>query len=427
MTEQEIKAVLGTEDLLPAQWSHWRRLCSAACTLFESYGYGQIRTPVFEDTRLFVKGTGDTTDIVEKQMYSIPAGEGESLTLRPEGTPPVIRSYLENSLHKQQTFQKFYYIGPMFRRERPQKGRLRQFHQIGVEVIGSDSPLADAETIVLAMDLFREAGLSDIRLHINSIGCADCRDDLRRSMRNALQPHLDSLCEDCIRRMDRNVFRVLDCNNPRCREVTALLPPLTDALCDACSDHHARLKAALDAVGVAYFEDQHLVRGLDYYTRTVFEIKHSGIGARDAVGGGGRYDDLVALLGGPDIPCVGFALGVEPTLLAMESELGEPEDSSPQTDVYVICFDDEARAACFELATELRRAGIAADTDYEGRSGKSQLRVANRLGAALCLLMGGNELEAGTVTLKDMEGGSQWSAGRDDFVAEVQQFLSQNR
>jgi len=419
MAKEQIRSIQGTQDLLPSQWAYWLRLYGTARRVFERAGYGEIRTPVFEDTRLFVKGTGETTDIVEKQMYTIPTAGDDSLTLRPEGTPPVLRSYLENNLHKREPFQKFYYTGPMFRRERPQKGRLRQFHQVGVEAIGSDSPLVDAETIILAVDIFREIGLSNFEVRLNSIGCAECRGALRSAMRAALEPRLSDLCEDCVRRMDRNVFRVLDCNNPECRKITAELPPMSQSLCAACAEHYDQVKAGLGAADVPFAEDPHLVRGLDYYTRTVYEIKHRGIGARDAICGGGRYDGLMELLGGPSIPCVGFAMGAEATILAMESELGEAEDSRPRPDVFIVCFEDEARPVGFRMVLDLRRAGVAADMDYRGRSAKSQMRVANRSGAALCFLLGQTELEAGEVTIKDMAGGEQCSVARERAVAET--------
>jgi histidyl-tRNA synthetase len=407
MSQEPIQSVPGTEDLLPEQWGHWRTLYGAARRLFARYGYGEIRTPVIEDTRLFVKGTGETTDIVQKQMYTIATGGDEGVTLRPEGTPSVIRAYLERNLHKQEAFQKLYYVGPMFRRERPQKGRLRQFHQIGVEAIGSDSPLLDAETVVLAAEIFREAALGGCRIVLNSIGCAECRPGMREELRRALEARVEELCEDCRARLERNVFRVLDCKEERCREVVAGLPSVTELMCAACAEHYAQVKTAVAAAGVEFEEDPHLVRGLDYYTRTVYEVKHGGLGARDAICGGGRYDELVELLGGPSLPCVGFAIGVEATILAMESELGPAPDTAARPDVYAVCFDDALREDCFELVLELRRAGLRADMDYEGRSPKSQLRVANRCGAPVTLLLGPEEARDGEVTLKDMADGSQ--------------------
>lgn len=422
MSEQ-ITSVQGTEDRLPWQWGHWRRLYATARCMFERYGYGKVRTPVIEDARLFEKGTGETTDIVQKEMYTIPAGDGQSIALRPEGTPAVVRAYLQESLHKTDAFQKFYYIGPMFRHEKPQKGRLRQFHHLGVEAVGSGSPLLDAETIALADDIFREAGLSRFTTYVNSIGCADCRPAFRAELKERLRERIGELCEDCHDRVHRNVLRVYDCKEEGCRQVVADLPAVTDYLCDACHEHYDQVLAALEKAEVEYSEDPHLVRGLDYYTRTVYEIKHPGLGARDTICGGGRYDNLVELLGGPELPCVGFGIGAEPTTLAMEDELGEPQSTAPRPDVYVVCFEDEARRECFAITQELRRAGIAAETDYEDRSAKSQMRVANRLDAPLCFLMGGRELEAGEVLIKEMAGGDQWRAPRERAAEEVKKAL----
>ncbi|MFO8006879.1 MAG: histidine--tRNA ligase [Candidatus Brocadiia bacterium] len=429
MSEQQIQSIAGTEDVLPSQWAYWRRLYGAAERLFERYGYGRIRTPVLEERRLFIKGTGETTDVVQKEMYTIPSGGDEDdpadgVSLRPEGTPPVIRSYLEHSLHKGQTFRKLYYVGPMFRHERPQRGRLRQFHQLGVEAVGSASPLLDVETILLAAGIFREAGLEGFETYVNSMGCSECRPGIRDRLRELLRGREEELCGDCVRRLDRNVFRVLDCKKEPCRQVTADLPPITGMLCEDCSAHHDAVRRGLEREGATFQEDPHLVRGLDYYTRTVYEIKHPSLGARDTICGGGRYDDLVELLGGPSLPCVGFAIGAEPTLLAMEAELGPAPEQAPAPEVYIVCFEDEVREECFALAGELRRAGVSADLDYEGRSAKSQMRVADRSGAPLCFLIGGREVENEEALIKDMATGEQWTAPRREAAEAVRSYLS---
>jgi len=419
MSDEQTRSLPGTEDRLPGQWAYWRALHGAAARLFRVYGYGEIATPVIEDTRLFVKGTGETTDIVEKQMYTIEGGDGESITLRPEGTPSVVRAYLEASLDKQEPFQKFWYAGAMFRKERPQKGRLRQFHQIGVEAIGSASELMDAETLLLAVAIYRDLGLKKFRVCINTIGCAACRPTYRDELRSRLEARSGELCEDCRSRLDRNVLRVLDCKNEQCHAIVKELPGMEDFLCEECSAHYAGLKAALKAQGIAFEEDPMLVRGLDYYTRTVFEIKHPGLGARDTICGGGRYDGLVEQLGGPPTPCVGFAMGVEATLLAMEAELGAPEEAEAGPDVFVVCFDESARDECFALVCALRAAGVAADMDYEVRSAKAQMRRANRMKCPFCFLIGERELESKQVLVKDMAGGEQWNVPWNDAPEEM--------
>ena len=419
MSNGRIKSLPGTEDMLPGRWAHWRAFHEAARGAFELYGYGEVRTPVIEHTSLFVKGTGETTDIVEKQMYTMDAGEGESVTLRPEGTPSVVRAYLESNLHKREPSQKFWYAGPMFRRERPQKGRLRQFHQIGVEAIGSASPLLDAETLMLALEIFKAVGLKDLRVLVNSIGCADCRPAYRGALRDRLQARHDELCEDCRRRVDRNVLRVLDCKEARCAQVAGDLPLMGEFLCAACGEHHAQLRQALDGLDVGCEEDPHLVRGLDYYTRTVYEIKHAALGARDTICGGGRYDDLVEQLGGPATPCVGFAMGVEATLLAMEADLDAGGDSSVRPEVFVVCFEREGLRRCFELVQKLRAAGVSAEMDYEARSAKAQMRRANRLGCPYCFLIGEHELSENLVLIKAMGDGRQWSVAWEDAASEI--------
>ncbi len=427
MSENPIRSLSGTEDRLPWQWEFWRRLHAAARRQFRLHGYGELATPVLEDARLFIKGTGEDTEIVEKQMYTLnPAANGEesssgneAITLRPEGTPPAIRAYLEANMHKQGKFRKLWYAGPMFRRERPQKGRLRQFHQIGVEAIGGESPLLDAETILLAAAIYKDAGLTQCRTHINSIGCPQCRPSYRRALKESLENRAGELCHDCLRRLDRNVLRVLDCKNPGCRQVAAAAPVIKNMLCDECDKHYARVKAAIDHGGINYREDPHLVRGLDYYTRTVYEIKHDALGARDTICGGGRYDGLVTQLGGPHTPCVGFAMGVEATLIAMEEESCAEEEDGGGIDVYVVCFDDSARARGFEQVTSLRKAGLSADMDYEGRSSSKQLKMADKSGAAFSLLIGGSELHRNEAALKDMHSGEQQDVPLEKAAAEI--------
>ena len=413
--------------MLPGQWGWWRRLCDEARRMFELYGYGEVRTPVIEHSPLFVKGTGATTDIVQKQMYTIQdkSEDEASITLRPEGTPPTIRTYLDNQFHKKITFQKFYYIGPMFRKERPQKGRLRQFHQAGVEAVGGSSPLLDVETVTLARDIYRAAGLKDFEIKLNSIGCEACRTGFREEVHGLLEQHREDLCSDCQVRMDRNVFRVLDCKEEQCQQIAKDMPLITDYLCEGCSLHHDQVTSALDEESVEYIDAPHLVRGLDYYTRTVYEITHPGLGARDTICGGGRYDELVELLGGPSLPCVGFAMGLEASLLAMEAELEQPPSTELQPVVYVVSFEASARPESFRLVQRLRDAGISAEMDFEERSASAQLRMADNMNSQLCFLMGEQELQSGEVLIKHMQTGNQWNAPREDAVTEVKKFLEE--
>jgi len=420
MPGDTVKSLAGTEDRLPGRWAYWRTLHRAAARQFELSGYGEIGTPIIEDARLFVKGTGETTDIVEKEMYTLDAGGGERIALRPEGTPPAVRAYLESNLYKQRPFQKFWYAGPMFRRERPQKARLRQFHQIGIEAIGGASPLLDAEVILLAAAIYREVGLKQCEVWINSIGCEKCRGPYRDTLRRWLEKSRAELCEDCQKRLERNVLRVLDCKNEQCARVIAGHPDCREHLCDDCRAHYAELKRVLGRQGLAYKEDPRLVRGLDYYTRTVFEIKHPGLGARNTICGGGRYDGLVELLGGPSVPCVGFALGVEASILAMEAELGPAKEDVQAPAVYVVCFEEGARARCLELVQALRAAGVSAEMDYEGRSAKAQMKMADRLGSPYCFLIGERELAEGQVLVKEMATGEQRSVPWDDAAREMQ-------
>jgi len=400
----DIKAPLGTDDILPQQAVAWQRIEATARALFARYGYGEIRTPVFESTRLFVRSIGETTDVVEKEMYTIGQGD-DSLTLRPEATAPVVRAYLEHNLHKIKTFQKLYYIGPMFRHERPQAGRKRQFHQVGVEAIGATHPLLDAEVIALACHLFDELGVAGYRVRLNAIGTPASRSGYRDLIKAQLAEQAAALCPDCRRRLDRNVFRVLDCKNPGCVAISRRLPKILDHLPEDERSHFARATEALDAAGVPFEADPFLVRGFDYYTGVVFEITHGALGAQDALCGGGRYDNLVADLGGPPLGAVGFAIGVERLLMALEAAAA-PAAAEP-LDLYIVTLGDAARMAAFRYAMDLRRAGLAVDTDYEGRGLRAQMRTADKLGARFVVVVGDNELASDTFRLKHMASGKE--------------------
>ena len=414
----DVKVPLGTEDILPEQAVLWQKVEAAARGLFGRYAYGEIRTPIFECTRLFVRSIGETTDIVEKEMYTFASGD-ESFTLRPEATAPVVRAYLEHNLHKTKSFQKLYYIGPMFRHERPQAGRKRQFHQIGVEAIGATDPLLDAEVIALACHLFDELGISGYRLRLNAIGTPDSRGGYRDLIKAELSAQQDKLCPDCRRRLDRNVFRVLDCKNEPCIAISRRLPRILDHLPEPERVHFAHVAKALRSIHVPLEEDAFLVRGFDYYTGVVFEITHGALGAQDALCGGGRYDNLIADLGGPSLGAVGWALGVERLLMALQAA-GAAAEGAP-LDLYIVTMGEHARVAAVEYLSKLRRAGLAADSDYEGRSLKAQMRTAGKLRARFVTVIGDNELASGSLKLKHM------ATGAESLVSGVEAVLQKLR
>jgi histidyl-tRNA synthetase len=412
---EKISAPRGMPDTLPSDMPLLRRIEETAHRVFRIYGYEEIRTPMFEETRLFVRGIGEATDIVEKEMYTFAdagrdavAASDDSITLRPEGTAPVVRAVVEHELLKQQGFWKLYYVGPMFRKERPQAGRLRQFEQIGCEAVGSGEPAVDAESILLAARFFNEVGLPGVQVKINTIGCPNCRAAYRDVLRQLLVPRRADLCEDCRSRFDRNVFRVLDCKNPACREIARAAPPMRDHLDADCRAHFDAVTALLTRAGLEFKVDDHLVRGFDYYTRTVFELSHSALGARDAVCGGGRYDNLVAELGGPPAGCVGFAVGVVPTLLALQKQNNaQALQPAAGADAYLIAVNDEVRTDIFRMAEKLRAEGIRAEMDYERRSLKAQMRSANKCRARYAIFVGPDELAAEKLKLKVMATGEE--------------------
>jgi len=416
--QEKIRAPRGMPDTLPDRMPLVRHLEATAHRVFALYGYDEIRTPFFEETRLFVRGIGETTDIVEKEMYTF--GEGaDAITLRPEATAPVVRAVVENNLLKKKGFWKLYYIGPMFRKERPQAGRLRQFDQIGCEAIGSLLPVVDAESILLAARFFEEIGLDGVRVKLNTIGCETCRAGYRQVLKETFAPRRKDLCPDCQARFDRNVFRILDCKNPACKQIALTAPPMREHLDEGCAAHFSEVTARLNDAGQAFEIDDHLVRGFDYYTRTVFELCHSALGARDAVCGGGRYDNLVAELGGPEAGCVGFAVGVVPTLLALEQAGAGAAAKKPALGAYVVAVDDSTRDECFRLAERLRCAGVSADLDCEGRGLKAQMKAANRLNARHAAIIGPDEKASGSVTLRNMSDGSEERLPLDDAVARL--------
>lgn len=414
----------GTQDFLPGAAERWQFVEQTARDLCRRYGFREIRTPIFESTRLFERGVGETTDIVEKEMYTFIDRGKRSMTLRPEGTAGVVRSYVENKLYAEPDLSKLYYIGPMFRYERAQAGRYRQFHQFGVEAIGSSDPALDAEVIALGCRFFEEVGLTGITVEINSVGTPAIRAQFRDKLLEFLTPMRESLCKDCRSRMDRNPLRVLDCKIDQARFEGA--PSILDSLDEACMEHFQKVQSYLDEMGVVYQVNSRMVRGLDYYTHTAFEYKAQGIGSIDTIGGGGRYDGLVADIGGEDRPGIGFGLGLERTLLLLEHQQVEL-DIPAQTDVYVIGIGERANSVLPGLLQRLRNRGLAADRDYQGRKPKALFKAAERAGARYAAIMGDDELDRGEIGLKDLATGEQRQVPLEGFENMLMQLLSNRK
>lgn len=399
------KSPRGTKDILPQESRIWRDIEEKARSVFSLFAYDEIRTPIIEESKLFSRSLGDLTDIVQKQMFLIKK-DTDAFVLRPEATASIVRSYVEHTLYNVVSVSKFFYFGPMFRAERPQKGRLRQFHHIGGEAIGSYHPYVDAETIALATRLISSFGISGFEVALNTLGCLNDKKSFSLNLREKLQPHKKSFCEDCQARMTKNIFRVLDCKNKQCRDIVVSLHLGRAHICEDCDKHFDKVRAGLDLLGVNYQIDPFLVRGLDYYTRTVFEITHTNLGSQDALGAGGRYDHLVEELGGPARGAFGFALGFERLLLAR----GEGENlrgSAASLDCYIIPLGDEASKACLKISQDLREGGIRADLDYLDGSLKSKMRRSDKSQARFSLIIGDDELVKGTGILKDMKTGEQ--------------------
>jgi histidyl-tRNA synthetase len=407
-----LKAIRGTKDILPEEVTIWQTLEKQARFVFSLYGYDEIRTPILEEALLFNRSLGKVSEIVQKQMFLI-----NDLALRPEATASIVRAYLEHHLDKKNFgIVKLYYIGPMFRQERPQKGRLRQFHHFGCEAIGEGNPYLDAEVISLSDRMLREFGIRGFQIRINTLGWVKDKMKLARILEGKLKDKIKSLCENCQLKFKRNVFRILDCKNQRCKEVTQKLN-LTeeDYLCSDCHEHFRNLKDVLDSLNINYKIDPHLVRGLDYYTKTVFEVNHPSLGAQDALGAGGRYDNLVRELGGDDRPAVGFALGVERLVLTLKSYGRQFIGKSEPPTLYIITLGVQAEKEGFILQDKLRKHNIPALTDYGDRSLKSSLRKADSLNAKFTVLLGEDELKKGIATLKDMASGKQEEIPLDGF------------
>lgn len=409
----------GTRDLLPDEAKFWAHFRDTAFGIFARYGYQPIETPLFEQTDLFVRGIGQATDVVSKEMFTAISGENfkrvmeggtikakSRLSLRPEGTAGVVRAVVQHDLVPQGAAPaKLMYAGPMFRAERPQKGRQRQFNQVGVECLGAEEPTIDAEAIIMLMRFYEKVGIprDSMRLLLNSMGCEQCRPAYRELVRAYMDEHADELCDTCMTRAEVNPLRAFDCKNPQCAAIMADAPKITDHLCDECREHYDAVKVLLDGAGVVYEEDYKLVRGLDYYTRTVFEVQvDNGMGAQNAIGGGGRYDKLAEEVGGRPTPGLGFALGFERCVLALQAA-GVEFPQATRCEVFVACVDDSVRAQAFSLVQACRDAGLSADMDHQQRSLKSQFKLADKLGAHYVAVLGPDELVAGSVTLRDMQ------------------------
>lgn len=413
----KFQAPKGTHDILWPEIERWHRLESRVRDVMNRYGYGEIRTPIFESTELFSRGIGEATDIVMKEMYTFPDRKGRSLTLRPEGTAPVVRAYVEHNLGAVHRPFRGYYVGPIFRYERPQAGRFRQHHQVGAELLGAAGPEADFEAIDLFARLLKELGLTEVRVKLNSVGDGNCRPQFVERLREFIRPRLAELSEDSRRRFDLNVLRIFDSKDPADRALIPTLPTMLEFLDEGSRAHHESLKALLTAANIEFEEEPRLVRGLDYYTRTVFEVQHSKLGAQSAVGGGGRYDNLVAACGGPATPAVGFSSGIERLLMALEEE-GTVAPPARRPDLMVMAAGDSTRADAQVLAGRLR-ARFAVDVDLLARSMGNQMKAADRLGVTLALVLGDDEKADRYVTMKVMATGEQFRVPVADLETEI--------
>jgi histidyl-tRNA synthetase len=418
----KIQSIRGVKDILPDEIWKWQYIESIAHNIFPRYGFKEIRLPIFEDTRLFSRSIGETTDIVEKEMYTFKDRSGDSITLRPEGTASVVRAYVEHKMYYPPSVLKMFYIGPMFRYERPQAGRLRQFNQIGVEAMGSPSPIVDVEVMTMLMEFFKELGLKNIKLEINSLGSQECRPHYRELLQAEIEKHLDLLCANCTSRYQRNPLRVLDCKVEQCGKIADGLPKLIDHLDTASAEHFSEVRSLLDSAGTPYSVNPRLVRGLDYYNRTAFEVTSQNLGAQNAICGGGRYDTLVEELDGPSTPCFGFALGLERLVSLVPFE--DLKDRHKNPDIFIVCLGEETKTTGFQIAHELRLKGFKVDRDYEMGSMKSQMRKANKTQSRFSLILGENEIKSGKLILKNMETGDQIECPAEELADQMAELSS---
>lgn len=411
------KKIKGTEDVLPKDSYRWQFVEDVMRKESAAYGFKEIRTPVFEHTELFARGVGQTTDVVQKEMYTFDTKGGESVTLRPEGTAGAARAVLEHGLVNDSLPIKASYFVSCYRYEKPQAGRLREFHQFGLECYGTQSPVADAELICAAQSIFDRLGIKQLRLEINSIGCPACRAEYHRALKEYFYGYKDELCETCNSRLEKNPMRILDCKSPVCSKIAQGAPKITDYLCDECKEHFASVQKYLDAAGVEYTVNPTIVRGLDYYTKTVFEFVTDFIGAQGTVCGGGRYDGLIEELGGKHLPSLGFAMGIERLLMLMDKQGIEiPEPST--CDLYVAVMGESASLKSFEIIKAVRSCGLIAETDIVGRGLRAQMKYADKIGAKFSMVLGDNEIEQGKAVIKNMSSGEQTEIVLDDTFAE---------
>ena len=412
------KSIKGTLDLLPAE-SHKRQFVEHSCLeIAQNFGYREIRTPVFEHTELFQRGVGDTTDVVQKEMYTFTDKGDRSITLRPEGTAGVVRSYLEHGLFNEAMPQKLCYLTSCYRYEKPQAGRLREFHQFGIECFGSSSPAVDAEVMAVAQNLFDFLGVKNLKLEINSIGCKECRKEYHAALHSYFESKKEELCGTCLGRLERNPMRILDCKSPICSDIAKDAPKVTDYLCDDCKTHFESVQGYLKAMGMDYTVNPTIVRGLDYYSRTVFEFVSTDIGAQGTVCGGGRYDGLVEEVGGNATPALGFGMGIERLMLLMENQ-GLPFPEAAKCELYIATMGEKANIQAAAMANALRREGMFVEFDVVGRSVKAQMKYANKIGAKFTVVMGDSELESGIVKLKNMESGEEQEVALSTFESDI--------
>lgn len=411
------KKIKGTEDVLPKQSYRWQFVENVMREEAQTYGFKEIRTPVFEHTELFARGVGQTTDVVQKEMYTFTTKGGESVTLRPEGTAGAARAVLEHALPNEGLPVKASYFVSCYRYEKPQAGRLREFHQFGLEEYGTQSPVADAELICVAQSIFDRLQLQNLRLEINSIGCPTCRTEYHKALRNYFEQYKDELCETCLSRLDKNPMRILDCKSPICSKIAEDAPKITDYLCDECREHFDSVQKFLDAAGVSYTVNPTIVRGLDYYTKTVFEFVTDCIGAQGTVCGGGRYDGLIEELGGNHLPSLGFAMGIERLLMVMEKQ-GIEIPNFDECSLYIATMGEKAQEKAFGLLKELRECGETAETDVVGRGLRAQMKYADKIGAKYTLVIGDNELDEGYAEAKNMKTGNKVKLPLDENFME---------